>query len=51
LVSDEDLDSFEPGIRLKINELLDAKAAATSNDEFDVVVSLRDAVLFLKEKG
>ena len=51
MVSDEELNSFEPGIRLKINELLDAKAAATSNDDFDAVVSLRDAILFLKEKG
>ena len=51
LVSEEELNSYEPGIRLKIHELLDARAAAVEKDDFDVLVSLRDAILFLKEKG
>ena len=51
LVSEEELNSYEPGIRLKIHELLDARASAVEKDDFDVLVSLRDGILFLKEKG
>ena len=45
------MNSYEPGIRLKIHELLDARTTAVEKDDFDVLVSLRDAILFLKEKG
>jgi hypothetical protein len=38
LISEDELNSYEPGIRLKINDLLEAKAAASESDDYEVLV-------------
>lgn len=51
LVSEEELATFEPGLSSKISEMLTEKQAAADDDDFDRLVTLRDAVIFLRDKG
>ena len=50
-MSEEELSTFEPALSRKITELLAEKQMAADSDDFDRLVSLRDAILFLRDKG
>ena len=50
-MSDEELGTFEPGLSSKISELLTEKQTAADEDDFDRLVMLRDAIIFLRDKG
>jgi hypothetical protein len=50
-ISEEELAKFDPILRDKIQEIMAEKDLAQEAEDFDRVVALRDAIVFLKEKG
>jgi hypothetical protein len=51
LVGSDELQTFEPGLAKKLKELMTNKEKAQQDQDYDLVVALRDALEFLRDKA
>ena len=51
MVTEDELQTFEPGMAQKIRECMANREQAAESNNYELVVTLRDAIEFLRDKA